>query len=72
MIASGFSETERVKELQSLGAGAYIIKPLVLGLDSVEKQVNWFRKTEPTEEYLVAAMEIYEKGLESNPKFYKC
>ena len=30
IIASGFSETERVKEVQSLGAGAYIRKPLLL------------------------------------------
>ena len=31
IIASGFSETDRVKELQSLGAGAYIRKPFLLG-----------------------------------------
>jgi len=49
----------------------HIIKPLVLGLDGVEKQVNWFSKTEPTEEHLVVAMEMYAKGLESNPKFDK-
>ena len=30
VIASGFSETDRVKELQSLGAGAYIKKPFLL------------------------------------------
>ena len=30
LIASGFSETDRVKELQSLGAGAYIRKPFLL------------------------------------------
>ena len=30
VIASGFSETDRVKELQSLGAGGYIKKPLLL------------------------------------------
>ena len=30
IIASGFSETGRVKELQSLGAGAYIRKPFLL------------------------------------------
>ena len=30
IIASGFSETDRVKELQSLGAGAYIRKPFLL------------------------------------------
>jgi len=30
IIASGFSETGRVKEVQSLGAGAYIRKPLLL------------------------------------------
>ncbi|MBC8434252.1 MAG: response regulator [Desulfobacterales bacterium] len=30
IIASGFSETDRVKELQSLGAGTYIRKPLLL------------------------------------------
>jgi DNA-binding NarL/FixJ family response regulator len=29
IIASGFSETDRVKELQSLGAGTYIRKPLL-------------------------------------------
>jgi len=31
IIASGFSETDRVKELQCLGAGAYIRKPFLLG-----------------------------------------
>ena len=30
IIASGFSETKRVKEVQKLGAGAYIRKPLLL------------------------------------------
>jgi two-component system, cell cycle sensor histidine kinase and response regulator CckA len=30
IIASGFSETGCVKELQSLGAGAYIRKPFLL------------------------------------------
>jgi len=30
IIASGFSETDRVKELQGLGAGAYIKKPFLL------------------------------------------
>ena len=30
IIASGFSETDRVKEVQRLGAGAYIKKPLLL------------------------------------------
>ena len=30
LIASGFSETDRVKALQSLGAGAYIRKPFLL------------------------------------------
>ena len=30
IIASGFSETDRVKELQRLGAGAYIKKPFLL------------------------------------------
>jgi DNA-binding NtrC family response regulator len=30
IIASGFSETERVKEAQSLGAGAYVKKPYTL------------------------------------------
>ena len=30
IIASGFSETNRVKEVESLGAGAYIGKPLLL------------------------------------------
>jgi two-component system, cell cycle sensor histidine kinase and response regulator CckA len=30
IIASGFSETDRAKELQSLGAGAYIKKPFLL------------------------------------------
>ena len=30
IIASGFSETDHVKEVQSLGAGAYIRKPLLL------------------------------------------
>ena len=30
IIASGFSETTRVKETQKLGAGAYVKKPYVL------------------------------------------
>jgi CheY-like chemotaxis protein len=30
VIASGFSETERVKEAQRLGAGAYVKKPYSL------------------------------------------
>jgi DNA-binding NarL/FixJ family response regulator len=30
VIVSGFSETERVRKAQSLGAGAYIRKPYVL------------------------------------------
>jgi len=30
LIASGFSETDRVKEVQGLGAGAYIKKPFLL------------------------------------------
>jgi two-component system, cell cycle sensor histidine kinase and response regulator CckA len=30
IIASGFSETDRVKALQGLGAGAYIKKPFLL------------------------------------------
>ena len=30
IIASGFSETERVKETQRLGAGEYLKKPYVL------------------------------------------
>ena len=30
LIASGFSETDRVKEVQNLGAGAYIRKPFLL------------------------------------------
>ena len=30
VIASGFSETDRVKEVQKLGAGAYIKKPFLL------------------------------------------
>ena len=29
-IASGFSETDRVKEAQRLGAGAYVKKPYLL------------------------------------------
>jgi two-component system cell cycle sensor histidine kinase/response regulator CckA len=31
IIASGFSETKRVKEAQKLGAGAYVRKPYILG-----------------------------------------
>jgi DNA-binding NtrC family response regulator len=30
IVASGFSETDRVKEIQSLGAGPYIKKPFLL------------------------------------------
>jgi len=30
IIASGFSDTDSVKELQRLGAGAYIRKPFLL------------------------------------------
>ncbi len=31
IIVSGFSETDRVKEAQRLGAGAYVKKPFLLG-----------------------------------------
>ena len=30
IIVSGFSETDRVKEAQKLGAGAYVKKPYVM------------------------------------------
>jgi len=30
VIASGYSETERVKEVQKLGAGAYVQKPYLM------------------------------------------
>jgi len=30
IIASGFSETDRVKKAQKLGAGAYVKKPYIL------------------------------------------
>jgi two-component system cell cycle sensor histidine kinase/response regulator CckA len=30
IIVSGFSETERVKKAQKLGAGAYVKKPYIL------------------------------------------
>ena len=46
IIASGFSETDRVKELQNLGAGRYIRKPFLLekiGLavkEELEKQAD--------------------------------
>ena len=30
IIASGFSETDRVKEAKKLGAGAYVKKPYIL------------------------------------------
>jgi DNA-binding NarL/FixJ family response regulator len=30
IVASGFSETDRVREVQKLGAGAYIRKPFTL------------------------------------------
>ena len=30
IIASGYSKSERVKELQKLGAGAYLLKPYTL------------------------------------------
>jgi len=30
IIASGFSESERVKEAQKLGAGAYVKKPYLM------------------------------------------
>jgi len=30
VIASGYSETERVRQVQALGAGAYIKKPYLL------------------------------------------
>jgi len=30
IIASGFSETKRVKEAQRLGAGSYVKKPYIL------------------------------------------
>ncbi len=31
IIVSGFAETDRVKEAQRLGAGAYVKKPFLLG-----------------------------------------
>ena len=43
----------------------HAIKPLVLGLEGVEDQVDWFGNTEPTKEHLVTAMEMYAKGLGS-------
>jgi DNA-binding NtrC family response regulator len=42
IIVSGFSDTDRVKEAQSLGAGQYVKKPYVLeklGV-SVKKELN--------------------------------
>ena len=42
-----------------------IIKPLVLALNGDETQVDSFRKTEPTVEHLVTAMEIYARGLQT-------
>ncbi len=30
IIVSGFSETEQVKQMQALGAGAYIQKPYIM------------------------------------------
>jgi len=41
----------------------HIIKPLVSALDGVEKQGNRFSKTAPTKKHLVAAMEMYARGL---------
>lgn len=43
-----------------------IIKPLVLALNGDEIQVHSFRKTEPTQEHLVTAMEIYSRNLETS------
>jgi DNA-binding NtrC family response regulator len=43
IIASGFSETERVRKAQKLGAGAYVRKPYLLekiGL-AVKKELKW-------------------------------
>ena len=40
IIASGYSETERVKEAQSLGAGTYIKKPYLL------QKIGWAIKAE--------------------------
>ncbi len=43
IIASGFSETERVRKAQRLGAGAYVKKPYLLekiGL-AVKKELEW-------------------------------
>ena len=43
IIASGFSETERVKEAQRLGAGAYIKKPYLLEsiASAVRAELDW-------------------------------
>ena len=42
VIASGFSETSRVREAQSLGAGLYLKKPYTLGklAEAVRKELD--------------------------------
>ena len=45
IIASGFSETERVKALQALGAGAYLKKPYTLEKLGVAVRLELFRST---------------------------
>ena len=43
-----------------------IIKPLILALNGDKTQLDRFRKTEPTEEHLVTAMEMYSRDLETS------
>jgi len=42
IIASGYSETKRVKAAQKLGAGAYVKKPYLLGRigKAIKKELN--------------------------------
>ena len=43
-----------------------IIKPLILALNGHKTQLDRFRKTEPTREHLVTAMEMYSGALENS------
>ena len=43
-----------------------IIKPLNLAMNGDKTQLDRFRKTKPTEEHLVTAMEMYSGALENS------
>jgi DNA-binding NarL/FixJ family response regulator len=45
LITSGFSETDRVKEAQKLGAGAYVKKPYLMETFAIAVRTELDKKT---------------------------